>query len=82
MQRDVESRAGGSPSRVCSKTRSERAPELLLLGRLLRERLDDVDADDVLLGHGRDVGELLLHLAQRRVRDVAVPVRDARPAPA
>ena len=44
------------------------AVELRLLGRLLRERLDDVDADDVLLGDRRDVGELLLHVAQRRVR--------------
>jgi hypothetical protein len=48
--------------------------ELVLLGRLLRERLDDVNADDVLLGDGRDVGELLLDIAQRRVRDVAVAV--------
>jgi hypothetical protein len=52
------------------------ACELLLLGRLLCERLHDVDADDVLLGHGRDVGELLLHVSQRRVRDVAVAVRE------
>src|SRR5437763_524760 len=37
--------------------------ELPLLLWLLRERLDDVDADDVLLGDRRDVGELLLHLA-------------------
>ena len=52
-----------------------RAPlELRLLRRLLRERLHDVDADDVLLGDGRDVGELLLHVAQRRVRDVAVAI--------
>ena len=48
--------------------------ELLLLGRLLRERLDDVHADDVLLRDGRDVGEPLLHVAQRRMRDVAVAV--------
>jgi hypothetical protein len=33
-----------------------------------------VDADDVLLGDGCDVGELLLHVAERRVRDVAVAV--------
>ena len=52
------------------------AQELRLLGRLLRERLHDVDADDVLLGDRRDVGELLLHVAQRRVRDVAVAVRE------
>ncbi len=50
--------------------------ELRLLRRLLRERLDDVDADDVLLRDRRDVGELLLDVAQRRVRDVAVAVRD------
>ena len=52
------------------------AAELLLLGRLLRERLHDVDADDVLLRDRRDVGELLLHVAERRVRDVAVAVGD------
>ena len=49
------------------------------LGRflwLLRERLDDVDADDVLLGDRGDVGELLLDVAQRRVCDVAVAVGD------
>ncbi len=59
---------------VCAKSASLRPRELLLLGRLLRERLDDVDADDVLLGDGRDVRELLLHVAQRRVGDVAVAV--------
>ena len=59
-----------------SEERLVPAPELLLLGRLLRERLHDVDADDVLLGDRRDVGELLLDVAQRRVRDVAVPVRE------
>ena len=48
--------------------------ELLLLGRLLRERLHDVDADDVLLGDRRDVGEPLLHVAERRMRHVAVAV--------
>ena len=52
------------------------AAELRLLRGLLRERLDDVDADDVLLGDRRDVGELLLDVAQRRVRDVAVAVRE------
>ena len=35
-----------------------------------------MDADDVLLGDGGDVGELLLDLAQRRVRDVAVAIRE------
>ena len=53
-----------------------RALELRLAALLLRERLDDVDADDRLLGHGRDVTQLLLHLAQDRVRDVAVAVGD------
>ncbi len=48
--------------------------ELRLLGLLLRERLDDVDAHDVLLGHGRDVRHLLLDVAQQRVRDVRVAV--------
>ena len=52
------------------------ALELRLAAILLRERLDDVDADDRLLGHGRDVAQLLLHLAQDRVRDVAVAVGD------
>ena len=33
-----------------------------------------MDADDVLLGDGRDVRELLLHVAERGVGDVAVPV--------
>ena len=56
------------------------ALELVLLGLLLRERLDDVDADDVLLGDRRDVGHLLLDVAQHRMRDVAVAVGDARPA--
>ena len=50
--------------------------ELRLAALLLRERLDDVDADDRLLGHGRDVAKLLLHLAQDRMRDVAVAVGD------
>jgi len=35
-----------------------------------------VDTDDVLLGHGRDVGELLLDVAQGRVRHVAIAVGD------
>ena len=52
------------------------ALELRLAAILLRERLDDVDADDRLLRHRRDVAELLLHLAQNRVRDVAVAVGD------
>ena len=50
--------------------------ELRRLVLLLRERLDDVDADDVLLGDRRDVGHLLLHVAQDRMRDVAVAVRE------
>ena len=40
----------------------------------MRERLDDVDADDVLLRHGCDVGELLLHVTKRWMRDVAVAI--------
>ena len=51
-----------------------RCGELLLLVRLLRERLDDVDADDVLLGDRRHVGHPLLHVAEHRVRDARVPV--------
>ena len=50
--------------------------ELRGLVLLLGERLDDVDADDVLLGHGGDVGELLLHVAEDRVRDLRVAVGD------
>ena len=71
------SRAGGSRARVWSKTASVRRVELGLLGGLLRERLHDVDADDVLLGDRGDVGHLLLHVAQHRVRDVAVAVGEA-----
>jgi hypothetical protein len=47
-----------------------------LLGLLLCERLDHVYADDVLLGDRGDVGHLLLHVAEQRVRDVAVPIRE------
>ena len=50
--------------------------ELRLLLLLLRERLDDVDADDVLLGDRGDVGHLLLDVAQNRVRDLRVAVRE------
>ena len=50
--------------------------ELLELVLLLGERLDDVDADDVLLGDRRDVGHLLLDVAQHGVRDARVAVRD------
>ena len=35
-----------------------------------------MDADDVLLGHRRDVRELLLHVAQERMRDMAVAIGD------
>ena len=49
-------------------------PELLLLRRLLCERLDHVDSDDVLLDDRGHVGQLLLDLAERRVRHVAVAV--------
>ena len=50
--------------------------ELLLASLLLRERLHDMDADDRLLRHRGDVAELLLDVAQDRVRDVAVAVGD------
>jgi hypothetical protein len=43
---------------------------------LLRERLHDVDADDALLRDGRDVRELLLHVAEHRVRCLAVAICD------
>ena len=55
---------------------SRRALEQRLAALLLRERLDDVDADDRLLGDRRDVAELLLDVAQHGVRDVAVAVGD------
>ncbi len=35
-----------------------------------------MDADDALLGHGRDVRELLLDVTQHRLRDLAVAVGD------
>src|SRR5205814_9394377 len=50
------------------------AVELRTLLRLLRERLDNVYPDDVLLGHRCNVRELLLHVAQRRMRDTAVAI--------
>ena len=75
-ERDVEAPAAGSRFTLSTKTSSDLALELRLLGRFLRERLDDVDADDVLLGDGRDVGHLLLHVAEQRMRDVAVAVGD------
>jgi hypothetical protein len=50
--------------------------ELGRFGLLLGKRLDDVDADDVLLGYRRDVGEALLHVAQHGMGDVAVAVGD------
>ena len=62
---------------LTAKTLSRRLPKAPLDLILLGERLDDVDADDRLLRHGRDVGELLLHVAQDGVRDVAVAVGDA-----
>ena len=73
-QRHVE---GALPVREDALSEDRLRPhlELRLLRRLLRERLDDVDADDVLLGDGGDVGHLLLDVAQDRVRDVAVAVR-------
>ena len=62
--------------RVCAHRGLEdvvgRLPEPPLGLLLLGERLDDVNADDRLLGDGRDLAELLLDLPQRGVRDVAV----------
>ena len=49
--------------------------EALRAPLLLRERLDDVDAGDRLLGDDRDLGELLLDVAQHGLRDAAVAVR-------
>jgi len=43
---------------------------------LLGEGLDDVDADDRLLGHRRHVSELLLHVTKDGVRDMAVAGRN------
>ena len=74
-QRDVE-RALLVRRDALPEDRLGRTLELRLLGLLLRERLDDVDADDVLLGDGRDVRHLLLDVAQQRVRDVRVAVRE------
>ena len=61
-ERLVEHRVGGS-----------REPFLPM--RFLGEGLDDVDADDALLRHDRDVCELLLDVAENRVGHVAVAVR-------
>ncbi len=46
----------------------------LQLARLARERLDDAYARDVLLGVGRELGDALLHLLDRRTRAPAVAV--------
>ena len=81
MQRHVERALPVRAQRLLEDRLGARG-ELRPLLRLLRERLDDVDADDVLLGDGRDVGELLLDVAQRRVRDVAVAVGEPRRGPA
>ena len=75
-QRDVQRplRVGLHAHREDAVARVPEPPlDLILLG----ERLDDVDADDRLLRHRRDVGELLLHVAQHRMRDLAVAVGDA-----
>ena len=45
---------------------------------LLRERLDDVDARDRLLGDDRDLGEGLLDVAQDGLRNAAVAVGGQR----
>ena len=52
------------------------ARELVQAVLLLREGLHDVDADDALLRDRRDVRELLLYVAEDRLRDLAVAVRD------
>ena len=57
-----------------SKTRSERSANFCELVLLLREGLDDVDADDVLLGDRRDVGHLLLDVAQHGMADGRIAV--------
>ena len=71
VDRSLPERADG-----CLEDCSRGALELRLAPVLLGEGLDHVDADDRLLGHRRDVSELLLHVAENGVRDVAVPVRD------
>ena len=74
-QRDVERALSVRLDAECEHL--FRAPlELRLLARLLCEGLDDMDADDVLLGDRRDVGHLLLHVTQQGMRHVAVAVRD------
>ena len=50
-----------------SKTPLRPAGEAAGLALLLRERLDDAHADDVLLGVRGDVGDALLHVLQHRV---------------
>ena len=72
-ERDVERPLPVRPHRLTEHLLRARV-ELGRFLRLLRERLDHVDADDVLLGHRRDVRQLLLHVAERRVGDVAVTV--------
>jgi hypothetical protein len=72
-ERDVEGPLPVGSDRLVEDGLRSRA-ELALFLRLLCEGLDDVDADDVLLGHRRDVGELLLDLAERGVGDPAVAV--------
>ena len=57
-------RAAGSPARSGRRPPRSAARTSSCSAVLLRERLDDVDADDVLLGDRRDVGHLLLHVAQ------------------
>ena len=74
-QRDVGSTLPVCAHRLVEHRLRARAELLFLLG-FLRERLDDVDADDVLLGDRGDVRQLLLNVAQCRVRDVAVPISE------
>ena len=66
-QGDVERLLAGRPDRLL-EDRFAPGVELGLLAVLLRERLDDVDADDVLLGDRRHVRHPLLDVPQDRVR--------------
>ncbi len=74
QERDVE-RALPVRLHAASEDLLRAVLELPELGLLLGERLDDVNPDDVLLGDRRDVRHLLLHVAEQRMRHVAVAVR-------
>ena len=59
-----------------SNTRATEWRKRVELPLLLRERLDDAHAGDVLLGLRGQLGDPLLHLLQRRPRPAAVAERD------